>query len=113
MEEHNSSVIHPSSGSRSKVVDSISVREAEATLGKQGLHPELVHEHSTGPWEVTGVVKPGLSSAAFIREHSTRHKTVSVVDSTALHQRPEELRNDFGDEYALLAWRVDVRFADP
>lgn len=61
----------------------MSVREAEATLGKQGIYPELVHEYSTGPWEATGVVKPGLSYAALIHD-----QTVSVVDITALHRRP-------------------------
>ena len=73
-------------------------------MAREGIHHKLVHEHWTGPWEVTEVVLPGLSYIVTMNWRGIRRRRAS---------RSDDLRHDFENEFAHLAWVVEFGFAEP
>ena len=78
----------------------------------EGTHHKIAHEHSTGPWEVTEVVLPGLSYIVTINGRGIRRRRASAVNTKLFHLRPGDLRHDFENEFAYLEWGVDFGLAE-
>lgn len=81
--------------------------------GKGSARHKLVHEHLTGPWEVTEAVLPRLSYIATMNGRPIRRRRASAANIKTIHSCPDDLRHDFGDEFAHLAWDVDFGLAEP
>ena len=101
-----------SAGTRVVVGDKVLVKEAESVMVREGVHHKLAHEHRTGPWEVTEVVLPGLSYIVTMTGRGIRRRRASASNIKMFHSRPDDLRHDFENEFAHLAWGVDFGLAE-
>lgn len=90
-----------SPGNRVKVGDLVMVREADSSLGMQGAHPKLVHDHFIAPWVVTALLRSSQTLEVSLNGRKIRRRVVSV--SNLFHVRSKEFRHDFEDEFAHLA----------
>ena len=81
-------------------------------MAREGIHHKLAHEHWTGPWEVTEVVLPGLSYIT-MNGRGIRRRRASAANIKMFHLRPDDLRHDFENEFAHLAWGIDFGLAEP
>ena len=83
------------------------VKEAESVMAREVIHHKLAHEHLTGPWEVTEVVLQGLSHIVTVNGRGILRQLASASKIKMFHLRPDDLRHDFENEFAHLAWGVD------
>lgn len=108
----NAKVRRASAGTRVKVGDLVMVREADSSLGAQGTHPKLLHDHYTAPWVVTNVPRPGQTVEVTLNGRRVRKRLVSVASVKLFHTRNKELRHDFEDEFSHLAWESTVGLSE-
>ena len=88
------------------------VKEAESVMAREGIHHKLAQEHWTGPWEVTEVALPGLSYIVTMKGRGIGRQRAALANIKMFHSRPDDLRHDFENEFAHLAWRVDFGLAE-
>ena len=88
------------------------VKEADSSLTRQGVHPKLSHDHSTAPWRVVGIPRPGASLVVNLDGRRIRRRTVSVANVKPFYLRPVDLRHEFEDEFAHAAWGADLGLAE-
>lgn len=62
------------------------------------------------PWEVTKVTILRLSYEITMKGRKIK-RGASAANIKLFHLRPAELRHDFGDEFAYLAWEADLGLA--
>ena len=110
-ESRNAEIDRTSVGTRVVVGDKVQVKEAESVMAREGIHHKLAHEHRTGPWEVTEDVLPG--HIVTMNGRGIRRRRASAANIKRFHLRPDDLRHDFENEFAHLAWGVDFGLAEP
>ena len=111
-QSHNDGIGRVSPGAHVKIGDNVMVKEAASTLSREGIHSKLTHECWTGPWQVVRIIHPGLSYVVHLNGRSIRKRMVSAADIKPFHERPVELRHEFEDEFAHLAWGPDIGLAE-
>ena len=112
-EGRNAKIGCTSVGTRVVVGDKVLVKEAESVMAREGIHHKLAHEHWTGPWEATEVVLPGLSYIVTMNGRGIHRRQPSASNIMMFHMRLDDLRHDFENDFAHLAWVVDFGLAEP
>lgn len=81
-------VARASSGAEAQLGDEGLVRQSASTLHRDGIHPNLIHHHFTGPSWVDIVVRAGLTFNVGLHGRSIRLRTGVASDTKPLHLRP-------------------------
>ena len=104
----NAEMVRQSVGIQAQVRDLMLVRESDSSLSSARVSAKPIHDLWTGPWEVHKIVIRGLSLQVRMRGRKIRERTVSAANVKKFHARPAYLHHSFGDEYAQLAWEVEL-----
>jgi len=105
----NATIARPSAGVLVEKGSLVLVRESESSRHRDNRGRKLQHDHYTGPWRVTEVVRAGISVQVTMRGRKQRTRTVSVADVKPFHVRPLTLRHSLADEFAQYAWGPDFK----
>ena len=83
-------------------------RESDSSLHRQGMEPELVHDHWPGLGKVVEVVIEGLSVLIEIKGKMTRSKMIFAASLKPFYTWPSDLRHLKEDVFAQKAWVPDL-----